>query len=66
VQATRRSFEALVLRREGGREARDPKRVFNASFVGQSAHAQAIPLIMERNSKVSGGQIVVTHKDVGI
>lgn len=59
-------FEALVLGVKAGVKPEILNEVFNASFVASPLTRNAIPLIMERKFKDSGGQIVVTHKDVGI
>lgn len=59
-------FEALVLGVKAGVKPEILNEVFNASFVASPLTRNAIPLIMDRKFKDSGGQIVVTHKDVGI
>lgn len=59
-------FEALVLGVKAGVKPEILNEVFNASFVASPLTQNAIPLIMDRKFKDSGGQIVVTHKDVGI
>ena len=59
-------FEALVLGVKAGVKPEILNEVFNASFVASPLTRNAIPLIMERKFKGSGGQLTVTHKDVGI
>jgi 3-hydroxyisobutyrate dehydrogenase-like beta-hydroxyacid dehydrogenase len=59
-------FEALVLGVKAGVKPEILNEVLNASFVASPLTRNAIPLIMERKFKGSGGQITVTHKDVGI
>lgn len=59
-------FEALVLGVKAGVKPEILNEVFNASFVASPLTRNAIPLIMERKFKGTGGQMAVTHKDVGI
>jgi putative dehydrogenase len=59
-------FESLVLGVKAGVKPEVLNELFNSSFVASPLTQNAIPLIMDRKFKNSGGQIIVTHKDVSI